>query len=74
MHVCILCQKMKPVLDGVSPFDHSSKLFICFDCKRVNWDGISPIYEKRFEDAVQQINVELPCRNERGLYPVKKSF
>jgi hypothetical protein len=44
-------------------------MFVCHICYDSNWDGIGPVYEKRFERHLAQHGIPLPTRNRQGWYP-----
>ncbi len=37
----------------------------------MHWDGIGPSHENKFVSLLEQKNIPLPQRNEKGWYPLQ---
>lgn len=55
--------------DG-KPSEHDNRIFFCNSCRNVHWDGIGPMHEKKFVEALTKHGLDLPERNEKGWYPL----
>lgn len=45
------------------------KMWLCRRCYSMNWDGISPLFEKSFEKHLLKEGLDFPERNSNGWYP-----
>jgi hypothetical protein len=46
------------------------QMSICKICDAANWDGIGPVYEKKFELHLVERGLRVPARNGKGWYPL----
>lgn len=44
-------------------------LDVCKGCYEGNWDGWAPHYEERLVSHLKEKGIQIPKRNEKGLYP-----
>lgn len=45
------------------------QMWLCHRCFAMNHDGISPLFEKAFEQHLEKKSIKFPDRNLKGWYP-----
>lgn len=46
------------------------EMFVCNSCFESNWDGLAAHFEPAFVQHLNDRNIPLPQRNEKGWYPL----
>ena len=72
--LCDLCDRQTNFGSGQydgKPSALDNTLFFCNNCRQIHWDGIGPSHENKFVSLLEQKNIPLTQRNEKGWYPLQ---